>query len=34
MAKQLRVGFAGAGAISQYHLVGWSTMADASVVAI
>src|SRR3954465_5253873 len=34
MAKQLRVGFAGAGAISQYHLVGWSTMPDASVVAI
>jgi D-apiose dehydrogenase len=34
MSKHLRVGFAGAGAISQYHLVGWSTMPDASVVAI
>jgi D-apiose dehydrogenase len=34
MSAQLRVGFAGAGAISQYHLVGWSAMPDASVVAI
>jgi predicted dehydrogenase len=34
MAEKLRVGFAGAGAISQYHLVGWSEMADAQVVAI
>ena len=34
MMKKLRVGFAGAGAISQYHLVGWSEMADAQVVAI
>lgn len=34
MTKILRVGFAGAGAISQYHLVGWSEMADARVVAI
>jgi predicted dehydrogenase len=34
MSKHLRVGFAGAGAISQYHLVGWSTMPDASLVAI
>ena len=31
---KLRIGFAGAGAISQYHLVGWSEMADAQVVAI
>ena len=34
MTKILRVGFAGAGAISQYHLVAWSEMADARVVAI
>ena len=34
MTKKLRIGFAGAGAISQYHLVGWSEMADARVVAI
>ena len=34
MAAKLRVGFAGAGAISQYHLIGWSEMADAQVVAI
>ncbi len=33
-ADKLRVGFAGAGAISQYHLVGWSEMPDAQVVAI
>ena len=32
--ERLRVGFAGAGAISQYHLVGWSDMPDAKVVAI
>jgi predicted dehydrogenase len=31
---KLRIGFAGAGAISQYHLVGWSEMANAQVVAI
>ena len=31
---KLRIGFAGAGAISQYHLVGWSEMPDAQVVAI
>lgn len=34
MAERLRVGFAGAGAISQYHLVGWSEMPDAQIVAI
>ena len=34
MSEHLRVGFAGAGAISQYHLVGWSAMRDALVVAI
>ncbi len=34
MAKQLRVGLAGAGAISQYHLVGWSEMPDARLVSI
>jgi len=34
MTERLRVGFAGAGAISQYHLVGWSETADAQVVAI
>jgi predicted dehydrogenase len=34
MAEKLRVGFAGAGAISQYHLTGWSEIADAQVVAI
>lgn len=34
MAEKLRVGFAGAGAISQYHLTGWSEMPDAQVVAI
>ncbi|HEV8260951.1 MAG TPA: Gfo/Idh/MocA family oxidoreductase [Burkholderiales bacterium] len=34
MANRLRIGLAGAGAISQYHLVGWSEMADARVVAI
>jgi predicted dehydrogenase len=34
MADKLRVGFAGAGAISQYHLVGWSEMSDAQIVAI
>ena len=34
MARQLRVGFAGAGAISQYHLVGWSEMPDARLVSI
>ena len=33
-ADKLRIGFVGAGAISQYHLVGWSEMADAQVVAI
>ena len=32
--EKLRVGFVGAGAISQYHLVGWSEMPDAKVVAI
>ena len=32
--KKLAVGFAGAGAISQYHLAGWSQMSDAQVVAI
>ncbi|MEO8158241.1 MAG: Gfo/Idh/MocA family oxidoreductase [Betaproteobacteria bacterium] len=31
---KLRIGFAGAGAISQYHLVGWAEMTDAQVVAI
>jgi predicted dehydrogenase len=34
MAEKLRVGFVGAGAISQYHLVGWSEMPDAQIVAI
>ena len=34
MEHNLRIGFAGAGAISQYHLTGWSELADASVVAI
>jgi len=34
MTDKLRIGFAGAGAISQYHLAGWSEMADARVVAI
>ena len=34
MAEKLRIGFAGAGAISQYHLVGWSEMPDAQIVAI
>jgi len=34
MNQKLRIGFAGAGAISQYHLVGWSELADAQVVAI
>ena len=33
MADTLRIGLAGAGAISQYHLFGWSEMADAQVVA-
>lgn len=32
--KKLSVGFAGAGAISQYHLAGWSQLPDAQVVAI
>jgi len=31
---RLRIGFAGAGAISQYHLTGWSQMSDAQVVAL
>jgi predicted dehydrogenase len=34
MADKLRIGFAGAGAISQYHLAGWAEMSDAQVVAI
>ena len=34
MADKLRVGLAGAGAISQYHLVGWSQMPDAKLTAI
>lgn len=34
MTDKLRIGFAGAGAISQYHLAGWSEMPDAQVVAI
>lgn len=34
MSSELRIGLAGAGAISQFHLVGWSEMADAQVVAI
>ena len=34
MSKQLRIGFVGAGAISQYHLVGWSEMPDARLVSI
>lgn len=34
MKDRLRVGFAGAGAISQYHLAGWSETPDAELVAI
>ncbi len=34
MSERLRIGFAGAGAISQYHLAGWSEMPDAQVIAI
>ena len=34
MSNRLRVGLAGAGAISQYHLVGWSETPDAQLVAI
>jgi predicted dehydrogenase len=34
MADKFRVVFVGAGAISQYHLVGWSEMTEAQVVAI
>ncbi len=34
MKDRLRVGFAGAGAISQYHLAGWSETPDAQLVAI
>jgi predicted dehydrogenase len=34
MAENLRIGFVGAGAISQYHLIGWSEMPDAHIVAI
>jgi len=34
MAAKLRVGFAGAGAISQYHLAGWSETPGAEVVAL
>jgi len=34
MNDKLRVGLAGAGAISQYHFVGWAGMLDAQVVAV
>ncbi len=34
MASKLRVGLAGAGTISQYHLAGWKQMPDAQLVAI
>ncbi|HWA14734.1 MAG TPA: Gfo/Idh/MocA family oxidoreductase [Burkholderiales bacterium] len=34
MQERLRVGFAGAGAISQYHLAGWSQTPEAEVVAL
>ncbi len=34
MTDKLRVGLAGAGAISQYHLVGWSQIPDAKLMAI
>ena len=34
MKDRLRVGIAGAGAISQYHLAGWSETPDAQLVAI
>lgn len=34
MGGKLRIGFAGAGAISQYHLAGWSETPDAQLVAI
>ncbi|HEX7955122.1 MAG TPA: hypothetical protein VF523_18835 [Burkholderiales bacterium] len=30
---KLRIGFAGAGAISRYHLAGWAERDDAQVVA-
>jgi predicted dehydrogenase len=34
MNDKLRIGFAGAGAISQYHLTGWSEIREAQVVAL
>lgn len=34
MTGKLRIGVAGAGAISRFHLVGWSEMPDARVVAV
>jgi predicted dehydrogenase len=34
MGNKLRIGFAGAGAISQYHLAGWSQTPEAEVVAL
>ena len=34
MGDKLRVGFAGTGAISQYHLVAWSQAPDAEIVAL
>lgn len=34
MTDKLRIGVAGAGAISRFHLVGWSEMSDAQVVAV
>jgi len=34
MKDKLRIGLAGAGAISQFHLVGWSETLDAQVVAV
>jgi predicted dehydrogenase len=34
MTGKLRIGFAGAGAISQYHLTGWAQMPDATLAAI
>lgn len=34
MSRPLRIGLAGAGMISQHHLIGWSRVKDADVVAI
>src|SRR5262245_61216488 len=34
MAHKMKIGFAGAGAISQYHLVGWSQTPEVEVAAL